>query len=75
LTLIPKTEFCRGRARRNQQLQLRSFFEITSGKYFYVVADSAPKAVAVGFNPDAIVHGVLQPLFATEVLFRRLYLT
>ena len=37
------------------------------------MADSAPKAVAVGFNPDAIVYGILQPLFAPQVRFRRLY--
>jgi hypothetical protein len=37
------------------------------------VGDSAPKAVAVGFNPDAIVHCILQPLFAAEVVFPRLY--
>ena len=37
------------------------------------MADSAPKAVAGGFNPDTIVHGILQPLFAAEVVFRRLY--
>jgi hypothetical protein len=37
------------------------------------LSDSAPKAVAVGFNPDAIVHCILQPLFAPEVMFRRLY--
>jgi hypothetical protein len=37
------------------------------------VAESAPKAVALGFNPDAIVHCIFQPLLAPEVLFGRLY--
>jgi hypothetical protein len=37
------------------------------------VAESAPEAVALGFNPDAIVHCILQPLLAPEVLFGRLY--
>src|SRR5215470_438642 len=55
------------------QLRPRSFFEISSRKYFQIVGDSAPKAVAVGFNPNAIVHCILQPLFAPEVMFRRLY--
>ena len=55
------------------RLRRRSFFEITSRKCFQIVADSAPKTVAVGFNPDTIVHCILQPLFAPQVPFRRLY--
>ena len=31
------------------------------------------KAQALGFNPDTVVHCVLQPLPTAEVLFRSLY--
>ncbi len=34
---------------------------------------SPAKAIFLGFNPDAVVHCVLQPLSAPKVLFRRLY--
>jgi hypothetical protein len=34
---------------------------------------SPARAIFLGFNPDAVVHCVLQPLSAPKVLFRRLY--
>jgi len=45
-------------------------------RFFASVAEpqcSPARAIFLGFNPDAVVHCVLQPLSASKVLFRRLY--